>query len=257
MRARDIRQNRQDERKRERTARQAAGRNTDRRRRFRRLRRRFFDLVLRTAGPFLVRTLAWTWRVERRGESGYELLRSDDPWVGVVWHGRLLAGLPLKHHAHRKLGILVSPSEDGKLAGIALRKFGYHLIRGSSSRGGAQALREMGETIAAGKPITITPDGPRGPHQRMNSGPVWLAHHSGAPLLTFSFAVRHAWRLRSWDHFTIPKPFARILITYGDPNRGAADADEMAIEATTTKVQQQLLDDERAGAAALGVNVDP
>ncbi|MCA8977507.1 MAG: lysophospholipid acyltransferase family protein [Planctomycetes bacterium] len=256
MQARELRQKRQAERHRERAERTAAGRDRGGLRRWRRVRRRIGDAALRTLGPLLVRMLSLTWRIERRGERGLEVLRGDGPWVLMLWHGRLLVGLQLSDHAHRGIGSLVSPSDDGKLAGVALRRFGYRVIRGSTSRGAARAMREMGEAIASGTPVVVTPDGPRGPRHAMNSGATWLARASGAPLLTFAVAVDRAWRLRSWDRFTIPKPFAKIILTYGDPVTVANDADDLEVERIAEAAAARLIEDERAGFAALGVRDD-
>lgn len=256
MRAREIRQERQEERQRERDAREAAGRNRPAARRWRRLRRRFFDALLRTLGPFLTRVLAWTWRVERRGEAGMKVAYGDDPFVLVLWHGRLVPPLPIKGHARRGLGILVSPSDDGKLAGVALRSFGYRVILGSASRGGASALREMGEAIAAGTPVIITPDGPRGPRHAMNSGPAWLARSQQVPMLSLGIAVSRAWRLKSWDRLVIPKPFARIVFHFSDPVTVPHDTVDLALEDVAERLGEELLANEKAGFAKLGVPHD-
>lgn len=251
-----MRRLRAEERLREREARRAAGRDQGGARRWRRWRRRIGDAALRSIGPLLVRLLAWTWRIERRGEAGQALIAGDGTWISVLWHGRLLIPLPLRGHARRGFGILVSPSDDGRLATIALGKFGYRVIRGSASRGGARAMRAMGEAIEAGVPVVITPDGPRGPRHAMNSGAVWLARSCGVPMMTFAVAVDRAWRLRSWDQFTIPKPFARIVVTYGDPIRVAADTDDDTVERIAAAAREQLLADERAGFASLAVTDD-
>ncbi len=256
MRAREIRQDKHDARQRERDARQAAGRNRPILRRWRRLRRSFFDALLRTLGPMLTRVLAWTWRVERRGEAGMQLVYGDEPFVLVLWHGRLVPPLPISGHAHRGFGILVSPSDDGKLAGIALRSFGYRVILGSASRGGASALREMGDTIAEGTPVVITPDGPRGPRHGMNSGPAWLARNQRVPMLSVGIAVDRAWRLKSWDRLVIPKPFARIVLQYSDPVTVPSTTGDLELEGVADRLGEELLANERAGFLHLGVPND-
>jgi lysophospholipid acyltransferase (LPLAT)-like uncharacterized protein len=256
MEARAKRQVRRDERLRERAERAAAGRDRGFARRWRRFRRRLGDLALRTLGPVLVRLLARTWRVERRGDTGFAHFRSDRPWVLMLWHGRLLAALPLPHHAHRDIGVLVSPSDDGKLAGLALRRFGYRIIQGSASRGGSHALREMAATVAAGTPVVITPDGPRGPRHAMNSGAAWLARGAGVPLLTLGIAVDRAWRLRSWDRFVIPKPFARIVLVHGDPVTLPPGIGDEELEHVAEQARERMLADERAAFGALDVPTD-
>ncbi|MCR9245710.1 MAG: lysophospholipid acyltransferase family protein [bacterium] len=256
MDAREIRRERAAARLEERAARQAAGRNRPGLIRMRRARRRLSDFVLRTGGPLLTRMLAWTWRIERRGAAGLEQLAKPEPFVAVLWHGRLVPPLPVKGHKHRGHGVLVSPSDDGKLAGVALRAFGYRVILGSASRGGASALRELGDAVREGTPVVITPDGPRGPRHCMNSGPAWLARQTGAPMFGLAVAVDRAWRLKSWDRLVIPKPFARIVLHYCDPVRVPAETTDLELEHLTDALAANLLANERQGFADLGVPHD-
>lgn len=236
--------------------RSAAGRNAPWLVRWRRLRRRVGGFLLELLAPSAVRLLGWTWRVERRGDAGLALLASDQPWVTAMWHGRMLTLMPVRLHCRRGIGVLVSPSDDGGLATKALRRFGYRVIRGSLSRGGSRALREMHEWLAGGGQLVVTPDGPRGPRHAINVGTAWLARATGAPILPVGVAVDRAWRLRSWDHFTIPKPFARLCIVYGDPVRIAAEVGDAALETISAAVRHQLVTSELTAFAAIGASAD-
>jgi lysophospholipid acyltransferase (LPLAT)-like uncharacterized protein len=235
----------------ERDARTAAGRNAAGAVRWRRWRRALGGWLLATLGPWLCRGLAWTWRVRRIG-AGEATLRGPGPWLVAMWHGRMLALMPLPPHCRRGIGVLVSPSDDGSLATLALRHFDYRVVRGSLNRGGARALREMHAWLQAGGQLVLTPDGPRGPAHTMNSGVGWLLRASGAPLLLVGVAVDRAWRLRSWDRFVIPKPFARIVVHYDAPRLVAADTDDATLEAMMPELGQRLLQLERDAFAALG-----
>jgi lysophospholipid acyltransferase (LPLAT)-like uncharacterized protein len=237
-------------------ARDAAGRNAPTLVRFRRCRRRLGSWLLALLAPALVRLLACTWRIERAGEPGFAVLRSRTPWIVAMWHGRMLTLMPLRYHRGRGIGVLVSPSDDGGLAQQALRAFRYRIVRGSLSRGGARALREMRELLAADGQLVVTPDGPRGPRHAINVGVAWLARATGAPILPVGVAVDRAWRLRSWDRFTIPKPFARIRVHYGDPVAVPGDASDDDLERIAAAVRATLLASERAGFAQLGVAAD-
>jgi lysophospholipid acyltransferase (LPLAT)-like uncharacterized protein len=117
-------------------------------------------------------------------------------------------------------------------------------------------MREMKEALQAGRPVAVTPDGPRGPRHTVNSGAAWLARETRAPIVPVALAVDRAWALRSWDRFTIPKPFARIVVTYGDPLRVPADANDLALEAFSCLLRDQLLAGERKGFARLQVPGD-
>lgn len=245
------------EQRRQRTEeRHAAGRNAPWRSRFRKVRRAVGNLFVGWFAPLLVRLFAWTWRIERRGDPGLTALRSGAPCVIVLWHGRMLVAMPLWPHRHRGIGVLVSPSDDGSLVTKALTRFGYTVVRGSSSRGGASALRDLDSALRGGRPVVLTPDGPRGPRHSVNAGPAWLARSTGAPIVTVSIAVDRAWRLRSWDRFTIPKPFARLLLTYGGPVTVPPDRDDASLERLALQLRDEMVASELAGFAALGVPDD-
>lgn len=233
----------------------AAGRNAPHLTRWRRWRRRFGGWLLARLGPWLVRALAATWRVQQRGP-GLALLRSERPWLVAMWHGGMLALMPLRHHRNRRIGVLVSPSDDGSLALQALASFGYRVVRGSLSRGGAEALRTMQQWLQDGGQLVLTPDGPRGPRHTMNSGVAWLARSSGAPILPVSITADRAWRLRSWDRFMIPKPFARLVVDYLEPVPVPAIATDEELEPIGSAVRSTLLERHHAAAAGLGVAAD-
>jgi lysophospholipid acyltransferase (LPLAT)-like uncharacterized protein len=256
MDPRAVRQARRDDHADRARARADAGRNSAGRSRWRRLRRRLGGVLLTALAPLVVRALALTWRVQRGGGAGLALQRSDAPWIAAMWHGRMLAMMPLRGHRGRDIGVLVSPSDDGGLAQQALRSFRYRIVRGSLSRGGARALREMQERLDAGGQLVVTPDGPRGPRHGINVGIAWLARTTGAPLLPVGVAVDRAWRLRSWDRFTIPKPFARLRIVYADPVAVPPDASDLELEHIAARVQATLVATERAAFAALGAADD-
>ncbi len=236
--------------------RQARGRNTTALARWRRWRRRAGTVLVELLAPVVLRVLALTWRVARTGDAGLALQSSDRQWIVAMWHGRMLVLMPMRHHRSRGIHVLVSPSDDGSLATRALHQFGYRVLRGSLSRTGARALRDMNEVLAKGSQLVVTPDGPRGPRHSMNVGIAWLARATGAPILPVGVAVSRAWRLRSWDRFTIPKPFARIDVAYGDPVTIAPDADDASLEHVAQEVRATLLAGERAAFARLGVRDD-
>lgn len=243
------------ERARAAAARTQAGRNRAGLQRWRRLRRAVGGWLLATLAPWLVRLLALTWRVERSG-AGQSLQHGGSPWLVAMWHGRMLALMPLRHHRGRSIGVLVSPSDDGALAAVLLRHFRYRVVRGSLSRGGSAALRSMQDLLAHGGQLVITPDGPRGPRHTMNVGLAWLSRATGAPIVPVACAVDRAWRLRSWDRFVVPKPFARLRVHYGEPVQVPADADDGALEGVAAELRRRLLAAERDAFVQLGVRDD-
>lgn len=234
--------------------RERAGRNVPWRRRYRILRRELGGRLLRMMAPALLRALAASWRVERLGWVNLQQAWSTTGVLVAMWHGRMLPALPL----HRDMGaqILVSPSDDGALVKGLLARFGYFVIRGSTSRGAPRALREMRQHLRQGQTVVITPDGPRGPRHVVNIGLAWLSRETGLPILALGVAADRAWHLRSWDSFTIPKPRARVVVTYSEPLSVAPDANEAELEAVTEEIRLALLRGEARAFEMLGVDRD-
>ena len=169
------------------------------------------------------------------------------PLIYALWHGRLLmipwlsARLTAAHGA-RTIRVLASRSRDGELIARYVRRFGLHTIRGSSSRGGAAALRALTAALRDGDDVVVAPDGPRGPRHRVQPGLPALAAISGVPVVPLAFAAHPARRLGTWDAFLVPAPFARGALVIGAPGAIARDEIreaarlrmEQAIEAVTT-----------------------
>ncbi len=221
------------------------GRNSPARRRYRVARRAVGGWALRTMGAGALRRLGRSWRYEELGEppgSGGALV--------CIWHGRMLCGL--ERYGSKGWNVLVSPSDDGDLSEHLLERSGYRVVRGSSSRGGARALRELLELLRAGEKVVLTPDGPRGPRHSTNPGVGWLARATGFPVYPIGFACDRAWSLSSWDAFTIPKPRARVCSAWGAPLRVERDADQARLEQVTAELRERLLHAERTAAEHLG-----
>ncbi len=192
--------------------------------------------------------------MERLGWKNLEQAWSTTGVLVAMWHGRMLPALPI--HKNMDAQVLVSPSDDGALVQTMLKRFHCHVIRGSTSKQGTRALREMREHLGQGQTVVITPDGPRGPRHSMNTGMAWLARETGLPILCLGVAADRAWRLRSWDRFMIPKPRARVVFTYSEPVKVAPDAGEEKLERMTEWIHTTLLHDEARAFERLGVERD-
>lgn len=172
-------------------------------------------LIARVGGA-LLSTLMRTTRLERSGTEHY------DAWIGsgrtaiyVLWHGRLL---PCSYfHRHQGLATLISQHRDGDYIAGVVERWGFQAVRGSSSRGGAAAMIQMVRLLQRGVPLAITPDGPRGPRQKMKTGPLVAAQRAGVPLIPVTAGADRAWWFGGWDRFLVPHPFARIHLAYGEP----------------------------------------
>lgn len=174
-------------------------------------------------GSAALRALASTWRVRFVNPDVVNgLERQSEPFIYVLWHGQLL---PLMWtHRHRDISVMISEHSDGEIIARVARALGFRTIRGSTSRGAARALLAACRELESGFNLAITPDGPRGPAHSVAAGALVIAQRTGAAMVPTAVAVDRAWRLRSWDRFQIPKPFARVTVAYGDPIRVTADS---------------------------------
>jgi hypothetical protein len=218
---------------------------------------RLLVLILPPAGAALVRALGRTLSIEvLGGEHVAPLWRGSQPLIYAIWHGQILM-VPFvnerlrRAHAARPVHVMASRSRDGELLARFVRRFGFGVVRGSSSRGGAAALRRLARRVGTGCDVAITPDGPRGPRGEAQPGVIALAELTEAPIVPIAFAARPAWELKSWDAFEIPRPWAHAAMVFGAPLRtlGAGDREtarknlEAALAEVTTTARAAV--DER------------
>jgi lysophospholipid acyltransferase (LPLAT)-like uncharacterized protein len=166
-------------------------------------------------GPGLFRALYSTLRFEVSGRANQESWESGQPVVFVTWHGRLLPLL----HLYRRRGIvmLVSQHRDGEYLTRLGQGLGYSAVRGSSTRGGYPALRQLVRELRDGRSLAITPDGPQGPREQFKPGALQAARITGAPVIPVMAGTDRGWWIEGWDRFLVPKPFARVRVTVGRP----------------------------------------
>lgn len=173
------------------------------------------ESILAALGVWILRVLGRTWRVRVRYDGPLRRARDDStPVIFTLWHGHLLP--LLYHHRGEGVAVLISEHADGEIIAQVATRLGYRTVRGSTSRGAARALLGLVRVIGEGRDLAITPDGPRGPAKSFAPGPSVVAQRSGAPILPVGVWASSAWRLKSWDKFLIPRPFARVHIAYGD-----------------------------------------
>lgn len=197
-------------------------------------------------GAALVRVLGVTWRVRYAHDDDVRRFREHRiPIIFVLWHGELL---PLLYaHRHQGVAVLISEHADGELIAQVAVRLGFTTVRGSTSRGAARALIGLTRAVERGADLAITPDGPRGPARSVAPGALVVAHRTGAPVIAATAHASSSWRLRSWDRFVVPKPFAKIHVGYGDPVYiDAANARDAASQAS--RIEEALaLAAERTG----------
>lgn len=169
--------------------------------------------------------------------------------VYLFWHDGLLLTASRFRQIRPRTWVLISKHADGQLIAETAERLGYRSVRGSSTRGGIAAMRDMMQTCPDGH-IAITPDGPRGPRRVVQSGAVYLGSRTGFPVVAVGVAYDRPWRAKSWDRFAIPRPFSRAVVVMGRATRVPADADKDAVERYRLAVQSAL-DEANAEAEAV------
>jgi lysophospholipid acyltransferase (LPLAT)-like uncharacterized protein len=205
-------------------------------------------LLYRVAVPLglsLIRAWWLTSRVVRVEGAAHldEALARAPSLVPCYWHQhQLYCGKFLLEQRARGLtvGWLISPSVDGELGAMMVRRIGGAVIRGSSTHTGARALRDYYQALVKDNvsPV-ITPDGPRGPRFKFKPGALLLAQMSGRAILPMSYAASRAWLIK-WDKFVIPMPFSRIAIAIGAPYYVPRVTDSASLARLQGEMEQEL-----------------
>lgn len=132
----------------------------------------------------------------------------------TFWHEYIL--LPLSLYGRRDIHVLISQHADGELIASIAEHLGFSTVRGSSTRGGIEAVRQL-LRLGPNRDVAVTPDGPRGPRRQVQPGLVYLAARTGLPVVPLGIGFDRPWRAGSWDRFALPRPFARGVVVTGVP----------------------------------------
>lgn len=189
----------------------------------------------------LIRALRASLRVRHVGREALDRLEAGgERYIHAFWHGRLLL-MPYSYRGPR-ITILISQHRDGEYIARTMERLGFHTTRGSTTRGGAAALRQSVRRLQEGYDLGITPDGPRGPRHRVQAGVIEAARLSGAPIVPVSFAAHPARILDTWDGFVVPRPFGRALFLYGEPLRVPRQAAAEEREALRNRLEEVMVE---------------
>lgn len=201
------------------------------------------DLVRRLLCAVLARCIRLIYLTGRWQARGGEIPRrfwdAGKPFLLCFWHGRTVM-MPCSWDRRVPIYMLVSRHLDGQLIAHTVKHFGIRTIAGSTSRGGAGALRAMLKILASGNCAGITPDGPRGPRMRASAGVVNAARLAGVAIVPGTFAARRRLVLSSWDRFIVALPFTRGVFLWGKPIEVARDADPEARETVRREIEVRL-----------------
>ena len=180
-------------------------------------------------------------------ERAQPVIDSGEGLIALTFHSRFLLLTSAWRKRYQHPHVLISRSRDGNVVAWTCRWLGLSTVRGSAknaaktkAKGGGRAGREILDALEAGGCIVVTPDGPRGPRQRVPIGPFRLARLSGAPVLPCTFAVARRRQFDSWDRFVLPLPFGRGRIVWGTPERFAEDTSDAELEAARARVEAEM-----------------
>lgn len=166
---------------------------------------------------YFIKIISLTYRYRYLNpESFQKTLTENENYIFALWHQNLIGAiLSQKNKSH---AVIVSPSNDGELVAKTCEKMGHHTARGSSSRGGQAALKQMIRLLKSKTPGAITVDGPRGPAQEPKKGIFELAYLTGTVIIPLTVIPKSYWTIKkSWDQFRIPMPFTCFYIHFGAP----------------------------------------
>jgi len=203
----------------------------------------FATRILVAFGFRLLQLWARTLRYEVDARSVVLETPVKENYIGALWHNRLLLiSYALKRFApHRPGAGLISASRDGDLVADLTKRFGFDVVRGSTSRLGASAMLELAEVLASGRDVLITPDGPRGPAYELGRGIIFLAQKTGAPIQPINIEYSSCWRARSWDKFILPRPFSKTRVIFGPLLRVVPTDTEEEFEAERRRLQNAMM----------------
>ncbi|MBX3288904.1 MAG: lysophospholipid acyltransferase family protein [Acidobacteria bacterium] len=186
-----------------------------------------------------IRIIGSTVRFDSEGLENFDNIRASGKLpVYAFWHDRIIGSA--YYFRHRKIVVLTSQSYDSEYTSRCIQRLGFGVVRGSSTRGGVQALVGMIRLMREGFEMAFTVDGPKGPRYEAKPGPVLLAKKSGNPMAPFLVEFEKSWKLKSWDKLQIPKPFTKGLVMASEPIPVPSDLDDVQLEEKQLELQKAL-----------------
>ena len=168
--------------------------------------------------------------------------------IVAFWHGRLMLSPRLCRETERQIYMLVSAHRDGEIIANAVKSYDLEFIRGSAAnpkkpgknKQGASAVAQILAALDEGNIVGVTPDGPRGPGERVQHGIIKLAQMSGAPIMPAGLSIKGGKRLSTWDRFILATPFARGCYVAGPVIRIPPENDAEMLEQHRQKVENAI-----------------
>ncbi|MFU8768810.1 MAG: lysophospholipid acyltransferase family protein [Desulfotignum sp.] len=205
-----------------------------------RLKHFLYRRIIPRAGLVLVKLLSATYRillVDQHREQA--VLDRNTGLIYASWHQRFFPGI-LFFSSRKPIAIIISKSLDGEMIARVVRSLGWHPVRGSSSRGGRQAMAEIRELGKTGCKLGHVVDGPRGPFGVVKPGLIRIAQFTGQPIVPAITSAQKKWTFNSWDRFMVPKPFSRVIIRFADPIHIPSQMSPLQFEQQRRAVEKHL-----------------
>lgn len=185
---------------------------------------------------WLLRTLS---QLVRTKMVGFDQVRQLGQVNFAHWHGDIPTLLPRFGLLHA--AILVSHSRDGEITARGARFLGYHVVRGSSSRGAVGGMMAMIKANRQGHHGSLAIDGPQGPRHVCKPGIVRLTQKTGVPLLPTGVAGSRSYTFeKSWDKSYLPLPLSRQVFFFGQPLSFGPQKDAQALDGYCRQVEAAL-----------------
>jgi lysophospholipid acyltransferase (LPLAT)-like uncharacterized protein len=157
--------------------------------------------------------------------------------IYIFWHEYIL--FPLYLRGNCNLTMLLSRHRDTDVLSRTAYHMGFEFVRGSTNRGSVAALRELVRR-SQNMNLTITPDGPRGPRRRLAPGPIYLASKLGLPIVAMGFGYDRPWRMGTWDHHAVPRPFSRARAVISPAIHVPTELDRTSLEQYRAQVERLM-----------------
>ncbi len=192
---------------------------------------------------YLIKLIGMTQQTKYIGlEKIKKVFQEQGNAIIAFWHNRIF-GIPYNYRrlfGKKKIVTLSSYSRDGEYSTRIQHWFGGETIRGSSSKGGSEALKKLVREIQSGKDCAITPDGPRGPKYSVHNGAVAVARLAQVPIVPVSYDCTRKKVLKSWDNFIVPLPFGRMVFVFGEPIYPVEGTKKLSADDLRTALKNEL-----------------
>jgi lysophospholipid acyltransferase (LPLAT)-like uncharacterized protein len=192
---------------------------------------------------YLIRAYSRTFRLRVENEKPWlDYLQSGGKILLCCWHQQFFSAVRyFKNYAPYHPALMISQSKDGDVIARIAEKTGWHTVRGSSSKDGGPALKDMIAHLSCHGFAGHILDGPRGPAGVAKAGVIRLAQVKGTFVVPIYATADRAWYFKSWDRFMLPKPFARVTLRYGEMLDLTSKAGEKDFERQRTRLQEIML----------------